>query len=223
MGQENPVANGILDETVDRYLDGLSQLDHDHPVLDEMEQHALRIEFPIVGRTVGRLLEQQARAVGARRVFEIGSGFGYSAYWFARAVGEDGEIHCTDQDPENAEKAEELLTHAAAWDRVTFHVGEGSEVLAEVDGDFDVILCDADKPRYPEHWRNAAERIRVGGLYLADNVLWYGRAATGEPTPDHPGWTEGIREHNHAVFEDPRYVSTIVPVRDGVLIALRVG
>lgn len=217
------MVDGFLDETVDGYLSELLHLGHDDPVLDEMEQHALRVEFPIVGRTVGRLLEQQARAVGARRVFEIGSGFGYSAYWFARAVGEGGEVHCTDQDPDNARKAEELLTHADVWDRVTFHVREGSAALADVDGEFDVILCDADKPRYPEHWRNASDRIRVGGLYLADNVLWYGRAATGEPTPDRPGWTEGIREHNRAVFEDSRYASSIVPIRDGLLIALRIA
>lgn len=217
------MVDGFLDETVDGYLGELLHLGHDDPVLDEMEQHALRVEFPIVGRTVGRLLEQQARAVRARRVFEIGSGFGYSAYWFALAVGEGGEVHCTDQDPENAGKAKELLTHAGVWDRVTFHVGEASEVLAEVDGDFDVILCDADKPRYPEHWRNASDRIRVGGLYLADNTLWYGRAATGEPTPDRPGWTEGIREHNRLVFGDSRYVSSLVPIRDGVLIALRLA
>lgn len=217
------MVDGIVDETVSGYLDELVHLGHDHPVLDEMEQHALRVEFPIVGRAVGRLLEQQARAVDARRVFEIGSGFGYSAYWFGRAVGEGGEVHCTDHDPDNARKAEELLAHAALWDRITFHVTEASEALAAVDGDFDVILCDADKPRYPEHWRNASDRIRVGGVYLADNVLWYGRAATGDPTPDRPGWTEAIREHNRLVFGDRRYLSSLVPIRDGVLIALRIA
>lgn len=215
--------NGIVTSAVERYLDEFTHAQHDDPVLDEMEQRARRLSFPIVGRTVGRFLEQQAVAVGARRVFELGSGFGYSAYWFARAVKGGGEVICTDLDPENASEAERFLVHAGLWKQVGFHVGDAAEVLSVHDGEFDVVFCDADKERYPEHWRNAAERIRVGGLYLCDNTLWYGRVATGEATPDHPGWTEAIREHNAMVSADRRYVSSLLPLRDGVLVALRVA
>lgn len=214
--------DGIVVTAVDRYLDELTHLQHDDPVLDEMEQHARRLDFPIVGRPVGRFLELQARAVGARRVFELGSGFGYSAYWFARAVGTSGEVVCTDHDPENAAVAERFLTHAGLWPRVSYRVGDAAEALIATDGPFDVIFCDADKGRYPHHWRAAAERVRPGGLYLCDNTLWHGRAATGEPTPERPGWTEAIREHNRLVAEDGRFVSAVLPLRDGVLVALRV-
>lgn len=225
--------NGIVTSAVERYLDEFTHAQHDDPVLDEMEQRARRLSFPIVGRTVGRFLEQQAAAVGARRVFELGSGFGYSAYWFARAFGAApdlepapsgaGEVICTDLDPENATEAERFLVHAGLWKHVSFHVGEAAEVLSAHDGEFDVIFCDADKERYPEHWRNAAERIRMGGIYLCDNTLWSGRVATGEETPDHPGWTEAIGEHNALVASDRRYVSSLMPLRDGVLVALRIA
>ncbi|MFN2556183.1 MAG: O-methyltransferase [Nitriliruptorales bacterium] len=215
--------NGIVSATVDRYLDEFTHAQHDDPVLDEMEQRARRLSFPIVGRNVGRFLEQQARAIAARRVIELGSGFGYSAYWFARAVGAGGEVVCTDLDSENASEAERFLVHAALWDRIRFHVADAGDVLSAQDGEFDVVFCDADKERYPEHWRNAAERIRLGGVYLCDNTLWYGRVATGEPTPDHPGWTEAIREHNALVSTDRRYVSSLLPLRDGVLVALRIS
>ncbi len=217
------MVNGIVSTTVDRYLDEFTHAQHDDPVLDEMEQRARRLSFPIVGRTVGRFLEQQTRAISARRVIELGSGFGYSAYWFAWAVGADGEVICSDLDAENATEAERFLVHAGLWERVSFHVADAADVLAAHDGEFDVVFCDADKERYPEHWRNAAERIRVGGMYLCDNTLWFGRVATGEPTPDHPGWTEAIREHNALVSADRRYVSTLLPLRDGVLVALRIG
>lgn len=213
------MANGIVGESVERYLDELAPAADD--VLGEMGRRAREREFPIVGQVVGRFLEQQARAVRARVVVELGSGFGYSAYFFARAVGEGGRVVCSDLDDGNAAEAEELLGRAGLWDRVEFHVGDGAEVLAGVDGEVDVVFCDADKERYPEHWRHAAERIRVGGLYICDNTLWYGRAATGEPTPDRPGWTEAIREHNAAVFADDRYVASLIPLRDGVLTALR--
>ena len=213
----------IVPEAVDAYLTELAREQHEDPVLQEMEQRALRLGFPIIDRAVGRFVELQARAIGARRVFELGSGFGYSAYWFARAVGEDGEVTCTDLDAENVSEAERLLGHAGLWERVTFHVGEAGAALAATTGDFDIIFCDADKEHYGDHWRAACERIRLGGLWICDNTLWSGRAATGEPSPDYPGSTEGIREHNRLIAQDRRYVSSIVPIRDGVMVALRIS
>src|SRR6478735_3846411 len=112
-----------MDDTVEGYLTGLAELEHADPVLTEMEARAEENGFPIVGRATGRYLEMAARSVGARRVMELGSGYGYSAYWFARAVGADGEIVCTDGDPANATLAEEYLTRAGVWDRVRYRVG----------------------------------------------------------------------------------------------------
>lgn len=215
--------NGIVDPQVEGYLETLARTQHDDPVLTEMEKRADELEFPIVGRTVGRFLEQQARAVGARHAVELGSGFGYSAYWLARAVGADGRVTCSDRDEDNAEAARSLLGRAGLWDRIDFRVGEAMEVLAAIPGPVDVVFCDADKERYPDYWQAAADRIRVGGLYLCDNALWYGRAATREPTPGAPGATEGVVEHNRLVVADDRYVSSLVPLRDGVLVALRIS
>ncbi|MFP4312177.1 MAG: O-methyltransferase, partial [Nitriliruptoraceae bacterium] len=97
----------LLPVEVDAHLVELVKAQHLDPVLDDMERRADALGFPIVGRAVGRFLELQARMVGARRVVELGSGFGYSAYWFAGAVtGLSGEVICTDTDPANAELAE---------------------------------------------------------------------------------------------------------------------
>lgn len=195
----------------------------DEPVLLEMEAHAAEEAFPIVGRNVGVTLEVLARSVGARRIMELGSGFGYSAYWHARAVGKDGEVHLTDGDPENEVRAADYLKRAGLADRVRFHVGDAVSALAQLDGDFDVIFCDIDKDGYPDAWRAAADRIRPGGLYVCDNVLWYGRVAIEDPDDARPHYTEAVLEHNRLVAEDERYVSTIIPTRDGVLVAIRVG
>ena len=212
-----------MDDAVEQYLTNLAQTEHDDPVLVEMEARASERGFPIVGRATGRYLELAARSIGARRVMELGSGYGYSAYWFARAVGPDGQVVCTDGDPQNAKLAEEYLRKAEVWQRVRYRVGDALEGFAAESGDFDVVYCDVDKDGYPDCWRAARERIRVGGLWLCDNVIWSGRVAKSTERDGRPDWTAAIREHNQMVAEDDRYVGSIVPIRDGVMAALRIG
>lgn len=192
---------------------------HDDPVLLEMERIAAERNFPIVNRIVGVTLEALARSIGAQRVFELGSGYGYSAYWFARAVGSNGEVYLTDGDPENEKKALHYLGRAGLVERVRFRVGDAVTSFGEVEGEFDIVYCDIDKEGYPEAWRAARDRVRVGGLYLCDNVLWSGRVV--EESPDET--TKAILEHNAMIAADERYLSVIVPTRDGVMVALRVS
>ncbi|HEX9774196.1 MAG TPA: O-methyltransferase [Actinomycetota bacterium] len=213
----------ITDPDVARYMRGLLDR-HDEDVLVEMEKLAEEKRFPIVNRHVGVTLEILTRIHGARRIFELGSGYGYSAYWFARGAGPDAEIHCTDGDAENAKAAEDFLGRAGLWDRITYHVGDAVTSFDGVEGEWDVVYDDIDKDGYPAAWRAASGRIRLGGLYICDNVLWGGQVA-GHAGPDGmPGeWTEAIKEHNSLIANDERYVSSILPIRDGVMLALRVA
>jgi predicted O-methyltransferase YrrM len=208
----------IVEPRVEEYMRSLLER-HDDPVLLEMERVAAERNFPIVNRIVGVTLEALARSIGAQRVFELGSGYGYSAYWFARAVGANGEVYLTDGDPENEKKALHYLGRAGLVERVRFRVGDAVTSFGEVEGEFDIVYCDIDKEGYPEAWRAARDRVRVGGLYLCDNVLWSGRVA--EESPD--GTTKAILEHNAMIAADERYLSVIVPTRDGVMVALRVS
>jgi caffeoyl-CoA O-methyltransferase len=211
----------IVNPRIDEYLRDL--LGGDHPVADEMEALAEERDFPIVGRAVGVTLEVLAAAIRARRVLEMGSGYGYSAYWFAQAVGKDGQVHMTEGDAGNQERAMQYLDRAGLADRVVPHVGNALEIIDELDGDFDVIFCDIDKGDYPTAWEKSRERIRVGGLYLCDNVLWSGRVVTGEDREGTPsGWTAAVRRHNSAIATDDGYRTTLIPTRDGVMVALRV-
>lgn len=208
-----------MDPRIEDYLKDL--LGGEHEIAAEMEEAA--DGFPIVGRVVGVTLEVLARAVGARRVLELGSGFGYSAYWFARAVGPGGEVHMTDNDPERQARAADYLGRAGLGDRVRSHVGEALEVFDELEGEFDVIFNDIDKPGYPRAWRKARTRIRPGGLYLCDNVLWSGRVLEGIHDEGQEKITAAVVEHNSAVAGDQGYRSTIVPTRDGVMVAVRIA
>ncbi len=208
----------IVDPRIEAYMRGrLARFDE--PVLLEMEADAEARAFPIVGRNVGVTLEVLARSLGARRVIELGSGFGYSGYWFSRAVGPDGELHLTDGDPGNERKAMDHLGRAGLDGPVRFRVGDAVSTLRSLPGEFDIVYNDIDKEGYPDAWREARERVRVGGLYICDNVLWYGRV-TGEGADDR---TPAILEHNQLIADDDRYVSTIVPTRDGVMVAVRVS
>ena len=208
----------IVQPAIDTYMRNRLHR-YDEPVLLEMEAEAKELGFPIVGRNVGVTLEVLARSVRARRIVELGSGYGYSGYWHARAVAAGGEVHLTDGDPENARKAEVYLTRTDLWDRVTFHVGDAVTSLDALGGEFDVVYDDIDKEGYPDAWRAARERIRVGGLYVCDNVLWSGRILDDEPDET----TRAILEHNQLIADDERYVSTIVPTRDGVVVAIRIA
>lgn len=208
----------ILDESLSGYI--RQHYDRfDDPVLLQMETLAADKEFPIVGRVCGATLELLARSIGARRVFELGSGFGYSAWWFARAVGPQGSVSLTDGDEENIAQARDYLERAGLKHRCTFLVGDAFESLNATQGDFDVIYCDIDKGGYPEAFRLAAERLRVGGMYMCDNVLWKGKVA--EPDTDDE-WTRAIQQHNEAIYADERFMTTIIPIRDGILCALRI-
>ena len=211
----------ITNKAIEDYIRGLLAR-YDEPVLLEMEAEAKEKNFPIVERMVGVVLEMLARSIGARRVIELGSGYGYSGYWFSRALGPDGELHLTDGDPENEKKAQGYLSRAGLWDPVTFHVGDAVETLNATTGEFDIVYCDIDKHGYPEAWRAARDRIRPGGFFICDNTLWSGRVTEGFAEEDsRPQWTEAINQMNAAVTSDPDYLATILPIRDGVMVALR--
>lgn len=214
----------IVDPRIEGYM-AARLARFDEPVLLEMEAEARERRFPIVGRNVGVSLEVLARSAGAHRVVELGSGFGYSAYWFSRAVGDEGEVHCTDGDPKNEEKALDYLRRAGLEGPIRYHVGDAVEQLAHLDAPFDIVYNDVDKEGYPDAWRAAREVVRPGGLYVCDNVLWYGRVTGAESLED--DWqrttTEAVLEHNALIAEDDRFVSTIVPTRDGVLVAVRIA
>lgn len=217
---ENPNVIIPVHPAIEGYMRGLVDKT-DHPVLVEMEELAKLKRFPIIQRLVGVFLETQAKMIGAKHVFEFGSGYGYSAYWFARAVGKDGKVICSDGNSENRDRAEKFLSSAGLWDQVDFNVGMAQDIFARTQGLFDICYNDVDKGGYPEVWLMARDRIRPGGLYIADNVLWHGRVAAETYTDIVLGWTEAIVAHNQMIFDDPEFDAFINPTRDGVVVARR--
>ena len=214
----NPSVLVPVNPAIESYMRSLLN-QTDHTVLTAMEAFADQHHFPIIGRLVGVFIETLAKTANARRVFEFGSGYGYSAYWFAKAVGPEGQIYCSDNNPDYKEMAKDYLTSAGLWDRIDFKTGMAQAVFAQTDGLFDICYNDVDKGDYPEIWKLAKDRIRPGGLYIADNVLWHGRVVMDNYVDVVPGWTEAIVEHNRLLFNDPEFDAFINPTRDGVVVA----
>lgn len=204
----------IVNSKIEDYLSGLYGLRHE--VLGKMEDEARERNFPIVGPLVGKLLYQLAKMIDARRVFEMGSGYGYSAFWWALAV-DGGKIHCTEGSDSNRQKGESYLREAGLLHRVKYHVGDAMEIIDRVEGEFDIVFIDLDKESYPTALEKAASRIRVGGLLVADNVLWSGKVTEKKGDAS----TEAIKEFNRKLFSRKDFAASIVPVRDGVAVAYR--
>jgi predicted O-methyltransferase YrrM len=213
----------VVHPAIERYLENLARHD-DEPVLLEMEQLAKDNGFPIVGRLCGRYLEMIARSIAARRIFELGSGYGYSGYWFSRATGPDAEIHLTDGDARNETLAMDFLSRAGLDKPIRYHVGDALEALSKTEGDFDIIYCDIDKAGYPDAWKMAKEKVRVGGYYMCDNMLWFGMVTGESDSPERQeGATEAIKATNEMIAADRSWRSIINPTRDGVVTALRIA
>jgi len=205
----------VTQPEVDNYL--YSLLPARDEVLAEMEAEATAHKIPIVGPVVARFFQQLVSMTGAKTVFEMGSAIGYSTIWWARAVGEGGRVHYTDSDPKNAEKARRYFQRAGVAERITIHRGDAIELLSEQKEIFDVVFNDIDKDDYPRVLRMVSPRLKKGGLFVTDNTLWSARVV--EKNPD--ATTRAIMDFNRQLYASPDFFTTILPVRDGVAVAVK--
>jgi caffeoyl-CoA O-methyltransferase len=201
---------------VDDYM--YSMLPSREEVLEEMEGYASEHNIPIVGPAVARVLQQLALMINAQTVFELGSAIGYSTIWWAQAVGEKGRVIYTDGDSKNAERARRYFDRSGVSNRITLHTGDALEFLSEQKREFDIIFNDVDKEDYPRVLRLVSPRLRKGGLFITDNVLWSGRVAQKNPKE---AQTKAILEFNRLLYNSGDFFTTILPIRDGLAVALK--
>ncbi len=207
--------NGIVLPKVEEYMYGL--LPPRDQVLSDIETLAASRGIPIIGPAVGRVLFLLAKLIDAKHIFEMGSAVGYSTIWLARGVGEKGVVYYTDTEEENATQAEAYFERAGVSDQVRLLIGDALSLIDTVEGDFDLIFNDVDKAQYPEVFVKAYPRLRRGGLLVSDNVLWYGRVAEG----NRDAATVAVREFNRLIYSTDDLFTTILPIRDGISVSLR--
>ena len=147
------------------------------------------------------------------------SGFGYSALWFARALSEEGELILTDGSARQSQQAREFLGRAGVRCRVRYEVGDALEALGRIAGEFDIVFNDIDKERYPAVFLEAVPRVRVGGYFLSDNMLWGGRVVGDRTLAS----TRGVVELTRLLYSAPHLCTAILPIRDGLSVSLRLS
>jgi len=200
-------------------------------ILREMDARADDEGFPTVGPAVGGWLGLLARAVDARRVFEFGSGFGYSAYWFARALPDDGEVVLTEIDADELADARDYFERGGLTGKARFEHGDAIEIVEDHDGPFDAVLIDNEKTRYVEAFEAVRGKVSPGGMVFADNAMTAGivdfEGVLAMVEDEDPGnvseSTRGIGEYIRHVRGDPDFETGVLPLGEGVAVSLRTG
>jgi caffeoyl-CoA O-methyltransferase len=188
--------------------------------MKKMEAYAAKENFPIIGPAAGYFCYQAALMAGAKNIFELGSGYGYSTAWFAKAVRENGggAVHHVVWDDSLSRMAKGYLKEMDLDDLVQYHLGEAIQTLRETPGPFDLIFNDIDKEGYPESLPVIKEKLRPGGLLIIDNMLWHGKIFDQK---DKSVETEAIREFTRDITGDPDWVVTLAPIRDGLIVGYK--
>jgi len=216
-----------LPERIQRFLEATAPTPD--AVLEEMDAHAREQGFPHVGPAVGGVLRVLASAVGARRVFEFGSGFGYSAYWFAAALPADGELVLTEFDRKKLDRARAFMTRGAFDAAVRYEPGDAMETVERYDGPFDIVLLDHENGRYPAAFETVRDDIPVGGLVVADNVIAAGDTdfesllalLEGDGPDEVDPSTGGIASYLDLVRDDPAFETAVLPIGEGIAVSVR--
>jgi caffeoyl-CoA O-methyltransferase len=190
------------------------------PALQKMEEYAQKNDFPIIGPVCGYYCYQLARMINAKSVFELGSGYGYSTAWFAKAVKENGGgiVHHTVWDEDLSKRAASHLSALGSADVVQFHIAEAVETLRQTQGPFDIIFNDIDKEAYPDSLPVIKEKLRHGGILIIDNMLWSGRIFD---SANHDKSTEAIRRFTRDITADLDWIVSLIPARDGMIVAYK--
>lgn len=200
------------------YLDGL--VPERPSELQKMEAYADEHGFPIIGPSSGYLCYQIARMIGAKRIFELGSGYGYSTAWFAQAVQENegGVVHHVVWDEGLSQMARDHLTKLGYADLIQYHVSEAVQALRATPGPFDLIFNDIDKTGYPDSLPVIEEKLRSGGVMIIDNMIWSGRVWDDSDQSDE---TVAIRTFTEQITTSPHWIASLIPIRDGLIMAFK--
>ena len=194
------------------------------PLLDEIRAEGLAAGLPLVEPETARLLRSLTIALDAHAVLELGTAIGYSALWMAQALRPGGRLISLELDPARAATARTNFARAGLSDTVSVIVGDAARFVHKVSGPFDLIFQDGDKGQYEPLLDALVALLRPGGVLVTDNVLWDGEVIEGfVDVPRHDAAsTDAIRAYNRRLATEPRLLTTILPLGDGVALSVRI-
>lgn len=191
-------------------------------IIAEMERDAEQNRVPIADREVALFLEITARAMKAERILEIGMAIGYAVVHLAQALPRDGLIVTIEPNEEMIRRAEGYLQRAGVRERVRIEKGLALEVIPRLEETFDLIYLDALKEEYSEYLNQSLPLLRVGGVVVADNVLWGGQVAGEIRSPDQQASTQALREFNRHFINHPQLRAELLSFGDGIAYGVKI-
>jgi predicted O-methyltransferase YrrM len=210
--------DAILRQRQAEYLEEL--LPQRDPLLAEMEHYAADEGHPIADPEVARLLRLLIRIARPRRILEIGTNIGYSVVVMGRELGADASIETIELDRGILATARGFIGRAELRPRVVFHEGAALDVLKRIDCAFDFVFIDCVKSEYEAYLDLLLPHLSTGAVIACDNLLWKGQVAEGSRSAGDDASTEALRKFNRRIMAEPRLLSTVVPVGDGVGISV---
>ena len=193
------------------------------PLLERIERETWQqVLMPRMcsGHQQGRFLSLISKLVGPRRILEVGTYTGYSALCMAEGLAPDGRLMTMDVNAELETRVRGYFADSPFAAQLDFRVGDARELIPQLDETWDLVFLDADKENYITYYEMVVDHVRPGGIILADNVLWSGKVA--DPSiSDHE--TDALRAYNAHVAADPRVEHQLLPFRDGIMVARKLG
>ncbi len=192
------------------------------PLLAKMERRAAELSYPISDPEVALLLSILARLSRPKLVVELGTNIGYGAIVLARAAGEGSRVITIEKSPELVSEARGFVAEAGLADRIEIRKGMAIPELEKIDGPIDFVYIDCVKEEYARYLDIAAPKMSIGGVVVADNVMWKGLVASRSPPPHEEERARALGAFNQALMSRPDLCSVILPLGDGVGLAVRI-
>lgn len=210
----------LIDPAIARYAAAMTSPEPEHlRLLAGETRSATELPAMLSGHMQGRFLSMISHLVRPRLVLDIGTFTGYSAICLAEGLAPGGVVHTIDVDMRHASMVDRYLRLTGLHDKVQQHIAPALEMIPRIEGTLDLVFIDADKQNYTHYFDAVVERVRPGGMIIADNVLWDGKVlgdASGQDAE-----TRGLAAYARKVHADPRVESMLLPLRDGLMLSRR--
>lgn len=211
----------FIDQRVEQYCQTyVNKEDENLRELNEKTNLLFPRPHMISGNWQGMFLTLISKLVNPKNILELGTFSGYSALCLVKGLSSEGKLHTIEKNEEYEEFLINLFKENGVEDKIKLHIGKALDIIPLFEEKFDIIFIDADKPNYPLYYDLCVEKLRKGGLLIADNVLWYGKTAL-EPMPKDKQ-TLAIHSFNQKITEDDRMENLIIPIRDGLMVGRKV-
>ena len=208
----------FLPEKLDEYV--VAHSENEPELLQQLTRETYqKILQPIMlsGPYQGRVLSMISKLVRPKTILELGTFTGYATLCLAEGLQKDGEIHTIDINEELEDFQRKYFDLSGFGSQIHQHIGSALDIIPQLDGKFDLVFIDADKPNYSNYFNLIIDKLNPGGIILSDNVLWHGKVV--EPLKDKDISTKVLLEYNELLKNDPRVETVLLPIRDGLTIS----